>query len=82
MFGVNTDVINNPHIVDCFFTQRVEESFVKHWLYDSLGAKWHWFRYEYQGRGSIHCHGSSEGLSLRGPKSGITWLEIVDTHAH
>ena len=39
------NVINNPDIVDCFFTQRLE-SFVKHWLYDTLGAKWHWFRYE------------------------------------
>ena len=36
------------------------ESFVKHWLYDTLGAKWHWFRYEYQGRGSIHCHGTAK----------------------
>ena len=53
------NVINNPHIVDWFFTQRLE-SFVKHWLYDTLGAKWHWFRYEYQGRGSIHCHGTAK----------------------
>jgi hypothetical protein len=45
--------------VDWFFTQRLE-SFVKHWLYDTLGAKWHWFRYEYQGRGSIHCHGTAK----------------------
>ena len=30
--------INNPYIVDWFFTQRLE-SFVKHWLYDTLGAK-------------------------------------------
>ena len=53
------NVINNPHIVDWFFTQRLE-SFVKHGLYDTLGAKWHWFRYEYQGRGSIHCHGTAK----------------------
>ena len=69
LLGANTDsstseirrqnVINNPHIVDWFFTQRLE-SFVKHWLYDTLGAKWHWFRYEYQGRGSIHCHGTAK----------------------
>ena len=52
-------VISNPHIVDWFFTQRLE-SFVKHWLYDTLNAKWHWFRYEYQGRGSIHCHGTAK----------------------
>ena len=52
-------MINNPHIIDWFFTQRLE-SFVKHWLYDTLGAKWRWFRYEYQGRGSIHCHGTAK----------------------
>ncbi len=45
--------------MDWFFTQRLE-SFVKHWLYDTLGAKWHWFRYEYQGTGSIHCHGTAK----------------------
>ena len=66
LFGANSanatsevrqqNVINNPHIVDCFFTQRME-SFVKHWLYATLGAKWHWFHYEYQG--SIHCHGTA-----------------------
>ena len=53
------NVIKNPHVVDWFFTQRLE-SFVKHWLYQTLGAKWHWFRYEYQGRGSIHCHGTAK----------------------
>ena len=50
------NVINNPHLVDWFFTKRVEQ-FVKHWLYNCLGAEWHWYRYEYQARGSIHCHG-------------------------
>ena len=69
LFGTNTDaitsdnrrqhVINNPHIVDWFFTQRLD-SFVKHWLYDTLDATWHWYRYEYQGRGSIHCHGTAK----------------------
>lgn len=38
------NVINNPHIVDWFFTQRVE-SFIKYWLYDALYAKWHWCRF-------------------------------------
>ena len=33
------------------------KKFIKHWLYDSLDAKWHWYRFEYQSRGSIHCHG-------------------------
>ena len=52
-------VINNPHIVDWFFTQRLE-SFIKHWLYNTLDAKWHWYRFEYQARGSIHCHGTAK----------------------
>ena len=50
------NVINNPHITDWFFTQRLE-NFIKHWLYSSLDAEWHWYRFEYQARGSIHCHG-------------------------
>ena len=53
------NAISNPHLVDWFFTQRLE-SFIKHWLYESLGEKWHWFRYEYQGRGSIRCHGTAK----------------------
>ena len=48
------NVINNPHLLDWFFT----EQFVKYWLKNTLGAKWYWFRYEYAvQRGSIHCHG-------------------------
>ena len=34
------NLIDNPHIVDWFFTQRLE-SFVKYWLYNTLDAKWH-----------------------------------------
>ena len=31
---------------------------MKNWLQNSLGATWHWYRYEYAvQRGSIHCHG-------------------------
>ncbi len=52
------NIINNPHIVDWFFTQRLE-NFIKYWLYDTLDAKWHWYRFEYQARGSIHCHGTA-----------------------
>jgi hypothetical protein len=36
------------------------ESFLKHWLYDTLHATWHWYRYEFQARGSIHCHGAAK----------------------
>lgn len=51
------NVINNPHLLDWLFTERTEK-FVKYWLYESLGATWHWSRYEYAvQRGSIHCHG-------------------------
>ena len=53
------NVINNPHIVDWVFTQRLE-CFIKNWLYKTLGAKWHWFRYECQGRCSIHCYGTAK----------------------
>lgn len=53
------NVINNPQIVDWFFTKRLE-AFIKHWLYDTLDAEWHWYRYEYQHRGSIHCHGTAK----------------------
>ena len=52
-------VINNPHNVDWFFTLRLE-SFIKHWLYKTLDVKWHWYRFEYQARGSIHCHGTAK----------------------
>jgi hypothetical protein len=53
------NVTNNPHLVDCFFTKRFE-SFIKHWLYETLNAEWHWYRYEFQARGSIHCHGTAK----------------------
>ena len=50
------NVINNPDVVAYFFTQRLER-FIKHWLYETLDADWHWYHYEYQKiRGSIHCH--------------------------
>ena len=54
---IRNNIIHNPHILDWFFTQRVD-SFVKHWLYNILGAVWHWFRYEFTVlRGAIHVHG-------------------------
>ena len=55
--SARTNVIKNPHILDWFFTERVE-SFLKHWLYNIMGASWHWFRYEFTVlRGAIHVHG-------------------------
>ena len=64
LFSANHDsnvgrdnVINNPHVVDWFFTERVN-SFIKYWLCGCLDAEWNWHRHEYQGRrGSIHAHG-------------------------
>ncbi len=52
-------VINQPHLTDWFFTSRLSD-WVQHWLYDSLGAKWHWYRFEYQARGSTHAHGCAK----------------------
>ena len=43
-----------------FHTKIRKLSRTEHWLYYTLGAKWHWFRYEYQDRGSIHCHGTAK----------------------
>ena len=51
------NVIQNPHVLIWLFTKRTE-SFVKWWLYKTLKATWHWYRYEFAvQRGSIHCHG-------------------------
>ena len=33
---------------------------MKHWLYETLDADWHWYRYEFQARGSIHSHGTAK----------------------
>ncbi len=55
--SVRENVLNYPRILDFILTERVEV-FVKQWLYKTLGAEWHWFRYEFAvQRGSIHCHG-------------------------
>ena len=35
------NVINYPHNLDWVFHKRTEQ-FVKHWLYNMLGAEWHW----------------------------------------
>ena len=52
-------VINNPHMADWFFTAKLSE-FVDHWLYKTLDAQWHWYRFEYQARGSTHAHGCAK----------------------
>ena len=35
-------VIDNPHITDWYFTNRLVD-LVKHWLYDTMKAEWHWY---------------------------------------
>ena len=52
-------VIDNPHITDWFFYTKLTD-WVQHWLYDALGADWHWYRFEYQARGSTHAHGCAK----------------------
>ena len=48
------NIINNPHIVDQLFTERVK-SYVKHWLYECMNAEWNWYRFEFAVmKGSIH----------------------------
>ena len=41
------------------FTQRLDD-FIRHWLHGVLDRDWHWFRFEYQARGSIHAHGCAK----------------------
>ena len=52
-------VIDNPHLTDWFFKQRLEE-FIKHWLNGAMDAEWLWYRFEYQARESIHAHGCAK----------------------
>ena len=81
------NVINNPHITDWFFTQRLG-NFIKHWLYNSPDAEWHWYRFEYQARGIIHCHGVAKlkndpGLCKRSEKAFTGYLaeKSLDTES-
>ena len=70
-------VINNPHITDWYFTKRLSD-LSKHWLYDQMDAEWHWYRFEYQSRGSTHAHGcaklkSDPGLCELMKKAALAW---------
>ena len=49
-------VIANPHIADWYFTYRWEK-FLQYYFIETLHAEYWWYRYEFQGRGSIHIHG-------------------------
>jgi hypothetical protein len=70
-------VINNPHLADWYFTQRLSD-LIKQWLYKEMDAEWHWYRFEYQSRGSTHAHGcaklkSDPGLCQLMKKAAISW---------
>ena len=52
-------IINNPHLTDWYFSAKLPE-FINHWMYGCLDASWHWYRYEWQARGSIHAHGCAQ----------------------
>ena len=69
-------VIDNPHLTDCCAKLK---DWVQQWLYESLDAEWHWFRYEYQARGSTHAHGCAKlkndpGISQLVTKAAAGWL--------
>ena len=70
-------VINNPHIADWFFTAKISD-FIKQWLYEVLEADWHWYRFEYQARGSTHAHGCAKlkndpGICSLVQKAAMAW---------
>ena len=54
-----TSVIENPYVADWFFTSKLAD-FIPHWLTGCLDAEWHWYRFEYQARGSTHAHGCAK----------------------
>ena len=71
-------VIENPHITDWFFSSKLLD-WIQHWLYDALGAEWHWYRYEYQARGSTHAHGcvklsNDPGICTLIEKAAAAWV--------
>ena len=70
-------VIKRPHLTNWFFTSKLD-NFIKHWLDGTLDADWHWFRYEWQARGSIHAHGCAKlkndpGLCDLVKKAAVGW---------
>ena len=70
-------VIDNPHVTDWYFSTKLQD-FVQHWLYQSLDAEWHWYRLEYQARGSTHAHGCAKlkndpGIYSLVQKAALAW---------
>jgi hypothetical protein len=48
---------DNPHIVAYWFHARFQ-TFKREILYKKFNIVDEWYRYEWQGRGSSHCHGT------------------------
>ena len=78
-------VIRNPHLTDWYFSSRLSD-WVQHWLYDALGVTWHWYRCEYQARGSTHAHGCAKlsndpGICMLVEKAAAAWaLSVREDH--
>ncbi|RNA42068.1 ATP-dependent DNA helicase pif1 [Brachionus plicatilis] len=53
------NVLNNPHLVDWYFTFRLNE-FLKVVFDGILDCEWRWHRYEWQSRSTIHAHGAAK----------------------
>ncbi|CAF1006719.1 unnamed protein product [Brachionus calyciflorus] len=51
------NLMNNPHLVDWFFSHRLNE-FLKVVFDDISDFEWRWHRYEWQSRSAIHAHGA------------------------
>lgn len=75
-------IIDQPHLTDWYFTSKLSD-FLQCWLYDTLDTEWHWYRLEYQSRGSTHAHGCAKlkndtGICALVQKAAAAWLIIQD----
>ena len=73
-------IIDQPHLTDWYFTSKLTD-ILQSWLYDVLDANWHWYRLEYQSRGSTHAHGCAKlkndpGICTLVQKAATTWLVL------
>ena len=60
-------------------TVKNQSDFIEQWLYEALGAEWHWYRFEYQARGSTHALGGAKlkndpGICTLVQKAASAWL--------
>ena len=61
--------------------------FPKPVTYDTLSADWHWYRFEYQARGSTHAHGYAKfrihpGICALVEKRAAAWGLVDEQHVH